>query len=94
MVFALAGDSTITKFFCISIFCWLEIGCKLTQIINVRSISITKKAFFPIHYIYSMRRMAALSRYDGSAATRYPPFDGRRFGGRRRQCLAAPAIRA
>ena len=26
--FALAGDSTITKFFCISIFCWLEIGCK------------------------------------------------------------------
>lgn len=61
MVFALAGDSTITKFFCISIFCWLEIGCKLTQIINVRSISITKKRFF-LYIIYIVMRFYLPSR--------------------------------
>ena len=71
MVFALAGDSTITKFFCISIFCWLEIGCKLTQIINVRSISVTKKAFFPIHYIYSHAFLFTFAGQNQKAIQKY-----------------------
>ncbi len=71
MVFALAGDSTITKFFCISIFCWLEIGCKLTQIINVRGISVTKKAFFPIHYIYSHSFLFTFARQNQKVIQKY-----------------------